>query len=446
MDAREAALLTLNACHRQGGWSDGVLKKQLAAAKLDSRDAALATQLCFGVLQNQLLLDFYLSQFSNIALSRMEGKVLQALRLGAYQMLFLDRIPHSAAVNCSVEMTKRLCKNPRAAGMVNGILRSVERNLDHLPAIPNTDPVSYLSILYSHPEWLVKEFCMTLGTEEGAKLLAADNHQPPMTVMVNTLRGTAEQVAQRLTEQKVEVTPHPWLADCLVLSKTGDLEGLEAFREGLFYVQDPASRLAVEAAEVRSGMRVLDCCAAPGGKSFAAGIAMKNEGELISCDIHPHKKKLLQAGADRLGLSLLHPMTADGKVFRPEWEGAFDRVLVDAPCSGLGVIRKKPDIRYKDQEPLKGLPEVQRAILDNASRYVRPGGILLYSTCTLLPRENEEVVRWFLEGHKDFKAESFTLPGPVGTAADGLVTLLPHRHGTDGFFICRMRREGHADG
>lgn len=446
MDAREAALLTLNACHRQGGWSDGVLKKQLATVKLDSRDAALATQLCFGVLQNQLLLDFYLSQFSNIALSRMEGKVLQALRLGAYQMLFLDRIPHSAAVNCSVEMTKRLCKNPRAAGMVNGILRSVERNLDHLPAIPNTDPVSYLSILYSHPEWLVKEFCMTLGTEEGAKLLASDNHQPPMTVMVNTLRGTAEQVAQRLTEQRVEVTPHPWLDDCLILSKTGDLEGLEAFREGLFYVQDPASHLAVEAAEVRPGMRVLDCCAAPGGKSFAAGIAMKNEGELISCDIHPHKKKLLQAGADRLGLSLLHPMTADGKVFRPEWEVAFDRVLVDAPCSGLGVIRKKPDIRYKDPEPLKGLPEVQRAILDNASRYVRPGGILLYSTCTLLPQENEEVVRWFLEGHKDFKTEAFTLPGPVGTAADGLVTLLPHRHGTDGFFICRMRREGRSDG
>ena len=446
MDAREAALLTLNACHRQGGWSDGVLKKQLAAAKLDSRDAALATQLCFGVIQNQLLLDFYLSRFSNIALSRMEDKVLQALRLGAYQMLFLDRIPHSAAVNCSVEMTKRLCKNPRAAGMVNGILRSLERNLDRLPAIPNQDPVAYLSILYSHPEWLVKEFCMTLGENEGAKLLDADNHQPPMTVMVNTLRGTAEEAAQRLKEQKVEVTPHPWLSDCLILSKTGDLEGLEAFREGLFYVQDPASRLAVEAAEVRPGMRVLDCCAAPGGKSFAAGIAMGNEGEILSCDIHPHKKKLIQAGADRLGLSLITPMTADGKVFRPEWEGAFDRVLVDAPCSGLGVIRKKPDIRYKDPEPLKGLPEVQRAILSNAARYVRPGGILLYSTCTLLSRENEEVVWWFLEGNKEFKAEAFTLPGPVGAAADGLVTLLPHRHGTDGFFICRMRREGQADG
>ena len=446
MDAREAALLTLNACHRQGGWSDGVLKKQLAAAKLDSRDAALATQLCFGVLQNQLLLDFYLSRFSNIALSRMEGRVLQALRLGAYQMLFLDRIPHSAAVNCSVEMVKRLCKNPRAAGMVNGILRSLERSLDRLPAIPNRDPVSYLSILYSHPEWLVKEFCMTFGTDEGAQLLAADNHRPPMAVVVNPLRGTAEQTAQRLTEQKVEVRPHPWLSNCLILSRTGDLEGLEAGREGLFYVQDPASRLAVEAAEVRPGMRVLDCCAAPGGKSFAAAIAMGNEGEIISCDIHPHKKNLIRAGADRLGLSIVKPMTSDGKVFRPEWERDFDRVLVDAPCSGLGVIRKKPDIRYKDPEPLKGLPEVQRAILSNASRYVRPGGILLYSTCTLLSRENEEVIRWFLEGHKEFKPEAFTLPEPAGPVADGLVTLLPHRHGTDGFFICRMRREVQSDG
>ena len=446
MDAREAALLTLNACQRQGGWSDGILKKQLSAAGLDSRDAALATQLCFGVLQNRLLLDFYLSRFSNIPLKRMEGKVVQALRLGAYQMLFLDRIPHSAAVNSAVELTRAHCKNPRAAGMVNGILRSFERSLDHLPAIPNTDPVSYLSILYSHPEWLVKEFCMTLGTEEAARLLDADNRQPPMTVMVNTLRAGGDEVRERLEGQRVEVSPHPWLPDCLILSRTGDLEGLEAFREGLFYVQDPASRLAVEASGVRPGMRVLDCCAAPGGKSFAAAIAMENQGEILSCDIHPHKKNLIRAGAERLGLDIVTPMTADGKAFRPEWEGAFDLVLVDAPCSGLGVIRKKPDIRDKDPAQLEGLPQVQRAILDNASRYVRPGGTLLYSTCTLLRRENEEVVRWFLEGHEAFKAEAFTLPGPVGAVPDGAVTLYPQRHGTDGFFICRMRRSETSNG
>lgn len=179
MDAREAAMLALNACQRQGGWSDGALKKQLAAAELSGRDAALATQLCFGVLQNQMLLDFYLAKFSNIPLKRMEGKVVQTLRLGAYQMLFLTRIPHSAAVNSAVALVKAHCKNPRAAGMVNGILRSMERSLQNMPVIPQGDPVAYLSTLYSHPEWLVKEFILSLGEEETAQLLAADNSQPP---------------------------------------------------------------------------------------------------------------------------------------------------------------------------------------------------------------------------------------------------------------------------
>ena len=184
MDAREVALLTLNACQRQGGWSDGVLKKQLAAAGLDSRDAALATQLCFGVVQNQLLLDFYLSAFTNISLKRMEGKVVQALRLGANQLLFMDKIPHRAAVNSCVDLVKRHCKNRRAAGMANAVLRSLERSLDNLPVIPSGDPVSYLSVLYSHPEWLVKEYLLTLDEEETGRLLAAHNSQPPMTAMV----------------------------------------------------------------------------------------------------------------------------------------------------------------------------------------------------------------------------------------------------------------------
>ena len=441
MDAREAAMLALNACQRQGGWSDGALKKQLAAAELSGRDAALATQLCFGVLQNQMLLDFYLSKFSNIPLKRMEGKVVQTLRLGAYQMLFLTRIPHSAAVNSAVTLVKTHCKNPRAAGMVNGILRSMERSLQNMPVIPQGDPVAYLSTLYSHPEWLVKEFILSLGEEETAQLLAADNSQPPTTVMVNTTRTTAETLKAMLEADHVEAEPHPWLEKCLLLSRTGDLERLEAFQQGLFYVQDPASRLSVLAAGAKPGMRVLDCCAAPGGKSFAAAIAMENQGEIVSCDLHPHKKKLIQAGADRLGLTIISPKTADGKVFRPEWENAFDLVLVDAPCSGLGVIRKKPDIRYKDPAPLADLPAVQLDILRNAARYVKPGGTLMYSTCTLLYRENGEVVETFLAENKAYKAEAFTLPGPVGLVQSGSVTLWPHRHGTDGFFISKMRRE-----
>ena len=441
MDAREAAMLALNACQRQGGWSDGALKKQLAAAELSGRDAALATQLCFGVLQNQMLLDFYLSKFSNIPLKRMEGKVVQTLRLGAYQMLFLTRIPHSAAVNSAVTLVKTHCKNPRAAGMVNGILRSMERSLQNMPVIPQGDPVAYLSTLYSHPEWLVKEFILSLGEEETAQLLAADNSQPPTAVMVNTTRTTAEELKTMLEDDHVEAEPHPWLENCLLLHRTGDLERLEAFQQGLFYVQDPASRLAVLAAGAKPGMKVLDCCAAPGGKSFAAAIAMENQGEIVSCDLHPHKKKLIQAGADRLGLTIISPKTADGKVFRPEWESAFDLVLVDAPCSGLGVIRKKPDIRYKDPAPLADLPAVQLDILRNAARYVKPGGTLMYSTCTLLYRENGEVVETFLAENNSYKAEAFPLPGPVGLVQGGSVTLWPHRHGTDGFFISKMRRE-----
>ena len=441
MDAREAAMLALNACQRQGGWSDGALKKQLSAAELSGRDAALATQLCFGVLQNQMLLDFYLAKFSNIPLKRMEGKVVQTLRLGAYQMLFLTRIPHSAAVNSAVALVKAHCKNPRAAGMVNGILRSMERSLQNMPVIPQGDPVAYLSTLYSHPEWLVKEFILSLGEEETAQLLAADNSQPPTAVMVNTTRTTAETLKAMLEADHVEAELHPWLENCLLLSRTGDLERMEAFQQGLFYVQDPASRLSVLAAGAKPGMRVLDCCAAPGGKSFAAAIALENQGEIVSCDLHPHKKKLIQAGADRLGLTIITPKTADGKVFRPEWERAFDLVLVDAPCSGLGVIRKKPDIRYKDPAPLADLPAVQLDILRNAARYVRPGGTLMYSTCTLLYRENGEVVETFLAENKSYKAETFTLPGPVGPIQSGSVTLWPHRHGTDGFFISKMRRE-----
>lgn len=442
MDAREAALLTLNTCQRQGGWSDGALKKQLAAGGLEGREAALATQLCFGVVQNEMLLDFYISKFSNIPLRRMESKVVQALRLGLYQMLFLSKIPQSAAVNCSVELTRTHCKNPRAPGMVNAILRSLQRNLNQLPTIPQNDLAEYFSILYSHPVWLVEALLPLLGSEGTAEFLQANNSQPPMTAMVNTTKATAQEATDLLAEQGVEVTPHPWLENCLILNKTGNLERLDAYGQGLFYVQDPASRLMALASGAAPGMRVLDMCAAPGGKSFAAAIQMDNQGEVISCDLHPHKKKLIQAGADRLGLSIIKPMTADGKVRREEWVSAFDLVLVDAPCSGLGVIRKKPDIRYKDPKPQEDLPQVQQAILENAAGYVKAGGVLMYSTCTILPRENGEVVSAFLEKHPEFVREAFELPGAAGRVEAGEITLWPQVHQTDGFFICKLRKVG----
>lgn len=440
-NAREVALLTLSACEKQGAWSDLALKKNIRAAGLDSRDAALATRLCFGVLQNKLLLDFYIGKFSTVKPERMENRVLNALRLGVYQMAFLTRIPVSAAVNESVELSRKYSKNPRSPGLVNGILRAVSRNVERLPLIEEKDPADYLSIRYSHPVWLVREFLAALGPDEAERLLESDNGEPPTVAQVNTTRTTVERALESLQRDGADARPHPWLPGCLTLAGGGDLEKLAAFEGGEVYIQDAGARLAVMAAEPRPGMRVLDACAAPGGKSFGCAVTMENRGEILSCDIHAHKKKLIDAGAARLGLTCIRSAVQDAKVCREELRESFDLVVADVPCSGLGIIRKKPDIRYKDPAPLEGLPAVQSAILENVSSYVKPGGALLYCTCTLRETENGAVVDGFLSGHSEFAPEPFTLPGPVGGAPDGRLTLWPHIHGTDGFYIAKLRRQ-----
>lgn len=437
--AREAALITLTACERQGAWSDGYLKKALREQELDKRDAALASRLCYGVLQNKLLLDWQLARFCNRKLEALDAAVLCGLRSAVYQILFLDKIPPSAAVNEAVELTKKYCRNPRAAGMVNGILRAMLRQKD-LPEPEGRDRAETLSLKYSHPLWLVEELLAELGSEGAEALLAADNLQPPTAAQVNLLRTDPDRLAEELRSEGVDVTPHPWLPGCLLMSGSGDLERLAAFPEGRFYVQDPAARLAVTAAGLRPGQRVLDCCAAPGGKSFAAAIEMENRGEVLSCDIHPHKIKLLQAGRDRLGLSIISPCLQSALERKEEWLDGFDAVITDVPCSGLGIIRKKPDIRYKDPKALEGLPQVQQAILDNCARYVRPGGVLIYSTCTVLQRENGEVVDRFLAENPQFVPEPFSLP-ELGEQP-GRITFWPHIHNTDGFFVAKLRRKG----
>lgn len=431
MTAREAALRTLIACEKQDAWADGFLKKTLKDAALDTRDAALATRLTFGVIQNRMLLDWYIDRFAK---GKLDLTVRSALRLGAYQMLFLSRIPVSAAVNESVKLTRKFCKNPGAAGLVNAVLRNIERGRQKLT------PPEDLSIRFSHPQWLVDTFIERLGQEGAAALLACHNGEAPTVAQVNTCRATVRKVQERLTDAGVDAQMHPWLEGCLTLRGTGDLERLEVFQDGEVYIQDAAARMAVQAASPQPGMRVLDVCAAPGGKSFAAAIAMGDRGEIISCDIHPHKQALIENGARRLGLSAIHAVTQNGKERVAEWECGFDLVIADVPCSGLGIIRKKPDIRYKDPMLLAGLPEVQGAILENACAYVKPGGVLLYSTCTLLERENEDVVRRFAGMHKEFTLEKFELPGPVGRTEEGYITLWPHIHGTDGFFIAKLRR------
>lgn len=433
--AREAALLALTACERQGAWADGTLKKILRETGLDSREAGLATRLCFGVLQNRMWLDFHLSQFSSTSLDQLDCCVLGALRLGTYQMLCMDRVPVHAAVNESVNLARKYAKNPRAAGLVNGVLRALERSKGEL-----AQPEDW-SIRYSHPKWLVDALDQALGGVGTQALLAANNAPPPTVAQVNALRFSTEEVLSLLKKEGIEAQRHPWVPDCLLLQGTGNLEQCSAFQAGAFLVQDSGAKLAVLAAGPEPGMRVLDVCAAPGGKSFAAAIRMGDQGKICSCDIHPHKERLIQAGARRLGISMIRTAIQDGKKRRPEWENSFDLVLADVPCSGLGIIRKKPDIRYKAPKPLEGLPDVQRAILDNVSAYVRPGGVLFYATCTLLERENDAVTKDFLDRHSNFTLEYFQLPDPIGGVERGAITLWPHLHGTDGFYFAKLRRK-----
>lgn len=432
MSARNTALTTLIACRRQGAWSDGALKQNLARDRLDRRDAAFATRLVYGVLQNRMLLDFWLSRFVRGKLTSLEPAVLDILRLAVYQLRFLDRVPASAAVSEAVEQTKKYA-NARAAGLVNGVLRAMLRD-------PNAFPTPEdLPTRYSHPAALVELLSESVGSEKLEPLLACHNAIPAACVQVNTCRAETDAVCADLREEGFEVQPHPWLPDCLELSG-GSPEDSRAYRGGLIYAQDPAARLAVLAAAPAPGMDVLDCCAAPGGKSFAAAICMENRGTLQSCDIHPHKINLIRRGAERLGLSCITAAEADASVPKPEWARRFDLVLADVPCSGLGVIRKKPDIRDKDLSALSALPEIQMKILAAQASHVKPGGVLLYSTCTVLKRENEDVAAAFAASHPAFRLEAFVLPGGI-SAPEGRCTLLPCDQGTDGFFIAKFRRE-----
>ena len=433
-DARLAALTALEKCRRSGAWSDAALGAVLDKAGLEGRDRALCTALCYGVLQNLFLLDHVLQSASTPPLKKAEPKILDILRIAAYQLLFLTKIPASAAVNEAVGLCRALGFS-RASGYVNAVLRSVAAD----PAVPEIkgDPPTSLSIRYSHPRWLVSEMCGLLGAAEAEEFLKCDNAPVPAFLQVNTLKTDAEALRAALAGEGIETKMHPWLPDCLT-ADAGDLARTDAFENGLFYVQDPAAQLAVRCAQPRRGQKILDACAAPGGKSFAAAILSGGGAEITACDLHENKLKRLSAGAERLGLRI-GVLTRDARENRPDWNGAFDLVLADVPCSGLGVIRKKPDIRYKDPASFAALPGLQAEILKNAARYAAPGGVLVYSTCTIRKEENEAVIEAFLRQNDDFSPEDFEIPG--GRSSDGgMLRLWPQRDGTDGFFIAKLRR------
>ena len=432
--ARQAALENLERFRRDGTWSGSGIDTVIKKYKLDGREAALTARLCLGVLQNSSLCDYYIGCYCR---SKLEPKVRDILRLGVYQILFMDKIPARAAVSESVALCKD-CGYGRAAGLVNAVLRRVAENADALPEIPGQGTAKYLSVKYSHPEWLAQYVMDKKGYPFAEAFLAANNRPAGLTIQVNRLHVSPADYTRALARAEIPFREVPDLPGCVEL-EGGSAVALPGFDQGLFYVQDRAARTAVEIAAPQSGMNVLDACSCPGGKSFAAAIAMENRGSILACDSHEKKLRLVRSGAERMGIDIIDTCARDAREPDEALRQRFDLVIADVPCSGLGVIGKKPEIRNKSRHSLQELPTIQRAILLNLADFVRPGGTMLYSTCTILEEENEQVVRTFLSERDDYMLEGFHAAGIE--CPDGMYTFWPNIDGTDGFFAARLKRK-----
>ena len=424
-NGREAALEAMRRMRRAGDFSSDAVDGVITQSALEPREAAFCTRIVRETLQNLYFIDYYLNFWSNTPTKRLEPAVLDILRISAAQLLFMDRVPPSAAVNEGVKLcAKSGCK--RASGLVNSVLRRVSENRDALPEITGEGTAEYLSTRYSHALWQVRELIERRGYDGARSVLERNNAEPPLTLQTNTLRTTAEELADMLRAAGFEPVAGASPGE-LRLRGAGRADLLPGYSEGLFYVQDGAARLAVRESGVKPGMTVLDACAAPGGKSFGAAIQMKGAGRIISCDVQEKKLRRIFDGAARLGLNCIETRRMDARRPAEELIGAADVVIADAPCSGLGVIAKKPEIRFKSESDLEALPGIQLDILRGLAECVKPGGTLLYSTCTLRKCENEDVIAAFLSENSGLEVQEMR-------------TLWPDIDDSDGFFVCRMVR------
>ena len=443
MNAREGALKVLYEIEVKEAYSNLALNKELNQHAYEQLDKGFMTELVYGVLENLIYLDFAIQQFSSIKLKKIHPMALNLLRLGAYQILFLDRIPASAAVNESVNLAKKYVK--RSSGFVNGILRNLIRNPEKIQ-IPDEkkDPVAFLSIKFSHPRWMVEQFLTFFSPEFTAELLKANNETPHLYVRVNTLKTNVEDCVASLNQKgfQVEVSPH--IEEAITIKGTTNLAELDLLQMGHLYIQDFGSMLIGRIVDPKPGDLVVDVCSAPGGKATHLAQLMKNQGRILARDIHPHKIKLIKANANRLGTKIVEPEEFNGYELDINLIEKADRVLVDAPCSGLGIIRRKPEIKYrKKPEDVTEITALQLDILSKASQYVKPGGYIVYSTCTIDPRENEVVVKVFLKEHPQFELENLGekyAPLIPGKPQGEMLQLYPNVHGTDGFFMAKLTR------
>ena len=437
--ARVEALGILCRVEEDQAFADLALEAALERAKLPARDRALTTELVYGTLRWRRRLDWILAPHSSRRIDRLDPWVRNLLRLTAYQLHFLGRVPHWAAVNDAVNLAKHH-GHGEAAAFINAVLRSLTRSGGELPPLPD-DPVEAAATRLAFPSWLATRWARRFGLDEAERLMLALDERAPVTVRVNVLRGSREALAQRLLEEEeVTCTPTPFAPEGLVLESRGPAFRFQTFKEGWFTLQDEASVLVGHLLAPRPGEAVADVCAAPGTKTTHLAALMQNAGKVVALDPHAPRLKLVAHAAARLGIDIVQCHGGSVETLAPAFRGRFDRVLVDAPCSNLGVLRRNPDVKWRRSEAdLPRLAERQRTILEAGASMCRPGGTLVYATCSLEPEENEGVVLPFLEAHPEWQLDPPT-SFPIPLDPPGVLRCLPHRHGTDGFTAFRLRR------
>lgn len=437
-NVRDAAFSILWAVENKQAYSNLLLHQTIESYGISAKNRGLLTEITYGTLQHQMTLDYYLEPYLK---GKVEPWVKTLLRMSLYQIVYLDRIPSHAVVHEAVEIAKRR-GHGGVASLVNGVLRSVQRSgVRSFNTI--ADPIEKIAIETSHPAWMIKRWSEQFGLEKTREMALENNKTPSQTVRVNTVRATVEEAIEMLESEGLEVVPSKIIPECLVVTG-GQPARTATFEKGFITIQDESSMLPSYALQLEPGMKVLDMCAAPGGKSTHIAEKLNNKGTLYSMDLHPHKVKLIKESADRLGHTVIETEVGDGKKSVERFgTGQFDRVLVDAPCSGLGVIKRKPDIKYtKKEEDFSRLQAIQMELLDQAAQLLKPEGILVYSTCTVDNMENRGTAERFLKEHPDMEKIQVSLPAALGIKHSGFVQVFPQDFGSDGFFIAAFRKTG----
>ncbi len=441
---REITFSVLNDIYNNGAFSNIAMERHLRDED-DKRKQNFIREMAYGVLENDIFLEYIISKASKIKMKKIHKKIIIILKMGIYQILFMDSVPSAAAVNESVILAKKH-GNKGSVGYVNGMLRNISRNEDEFKDINIEDPAKRISIKYSHPEWMANKWIGEYGIEFTKELCKANNEKPSLNITVNNLKTNKADLKNKLEKKGFNINEGKYSEDTLIIENPFRISKIEEFIDGEFTIQDESSALVAQIMNPKSGSIVIDVCSAPGGKSLHIAQKMKNKGKVISRDIHEHKLNLIRENSDRLGTDIIKTELYDALDLDSSLINSVDYILVDAPCSGLGLIRRKPEIkRNKSQDDIDSLSSLQFKILNTVKEYLKVGGILIYSTCTIGKAENLDIINKFLNQNSNFTIvnirEDINNATDMLTIKDGYIELYPNIHGTDGFFIAKMKKE-----